>query len=220
MDYLTTHGSITFTTTNTQQMVSISIIDDLAREDEEMLTIHLTNGPARVSLDPSQASISITDNDSKDLAYFLFRHCLFYSIWCTTWHYLLCKLMWHSLLHDTGVVIGFDPKWANFSKESSRGQFTVRVISGRLDSSVTVLLNTAKCVADSEIIHMHLIWLYHVAFNFYYLHDSSLTCRRSWFSSTARCSTGLQLYSAFDHCSIRYNQRWFGWEWRGIDGIY
>ena len=53
-------------------------------------------------------------------------------------------------------MIGFDPKRAVFSEESSRGQFTIRVISGRIDSSVTVLLNTASCIADSEIIHMHL----------------------------------------------------------------
>ena len=73
MDYLTTHGSITFTPTNTQQIVSIPIINDQAREDKEMFTLHLNNqfnGPARVSLAPSQASIYIIDNDSKALAYF------------------------------------------------------------------------------------------------------------------------------------------------------
>ena len=70
MDYHTTHGSITFTHTTTQQIVSIPIINDQAREDMEMFTLHLTNGPAGVYLAPSQASIYITDNDSKGLAYF------------------------------------------------------------------------------------------------------------------------------------------------------
>ena len=48
------------------------------------------------------------------------------------------------------VVIGFDPKRDVFSEESGRGQFTVRVITGRLDSNITVLLSTASCVADSK----------------------------------------------------------------------
>ena len=49
-------------------------------------------------------------------------------------------------------MIGFDPKRGVFSEESGRGHFTVRVISGRLDSStsVAVLLNTASCTADSK----------------------------------------------------------------------
>ena len=57
------------------------------------------------------------------------------------------------ILYDinfAGVVIGFDPKRDVFSEESGRGQFTVRVITGRLGSNVTVLLSTASCVADSK----------------------------------------------------------------------
>ena len=57
----------------------------------------------------------------------------------------------------SGVVIGFDPKRGVFSEESGRGQFTVRAISGRLDSStsVAVLLNTASCTADSKYYLMY-----------------------------------------------------------------
>ena len=70
MDHSTTSGTITFTPTNTQQSISIPIINDLARENKESLTVRLTNAPARVSLAPSQASIHIIDNDSKCMHHF------------------------------------------------------------------------------------------------------------------------------------------------------
>ena len=70
MDHSTTSGTITFTPTNTQQTISIPIINDLAREDKETLTVRLTNAPARVLLAPSQASIHIIDNDSKCMHHF------------------------------------------------------------------------------------------------------------------------------------------------------
>ena len=64
------------------------------------------------------------------------------------------------ILYDinfAGVVIGFDPNRDVFSEESGRGQFTVRVITGSLDSNVTVLLSTASCVADSKYCYVYTI---------------------------------------------------------------
>ena len=65
MDHSTTSGTITFTPTNTQQTISIPIINDMVRENRETLTVRLTNAPARVSLAPDKAWIFIVDNDSE-----------------------------------------------------------------------------------------------------------------------------------------------------------
>ena len=73
MDHSTTSGTITFTPTNTQQIISIPIINDMVRENRETLTVRLTNAPARVSLAPDKAWISIVDNDSKCIL--LHAHC-------------------------------------------------------------------------------------------------------------------------------------------------
>ena len=135
MDHTTTTGTITFTPTTIQQTISIPIINDMVRESRETLTVRLTNAPTRVSLAPDKAWISIIDNDSK---YCTFDNCVTQSDFLA-------------------VVIGFDPKRSVSSEESSRGQFTIRVISGRLDSttSVVVLLNTASCTADSKLCMEH-----------------------------------------------------------------
>ena len=50
----------------------ISIIDDLVLEDNETLTVLLSTTDLDVSLEPSSASVTIVDNDSKIVLWPLF----------------------------------------------------------------------------------------------------------------------------------------------------
>ena len=64
-DYNSTSGITTFTPGANQQTINIPIINDLRLEDNETFTVQLTNAPARVTLDPAQATVTILDDDGK-----------------------------------------------------------------------------------------------------------------------------------------------------------
>ena len=64
-DYTPSNGTITFSPGILQQIINITIIDDDSVVDNRMFTVHLSGAPTRVTLSPSQATVTIIENDGK-----------------------------------------------------------------------------------------------------------------------------------------------------------
>ena len=66
-DYGSVSTMITFTDANQGQTVcqTVTIVDDLVCEDTEEFSIELSTADDQVDIDPSMATISITDNDGE-----------------------------------------------------------------------------------------------------------------------------------------------------------
>ena len=69
MDYVVTSSDLTFNGATSSQTVTIPILEDNSVEGSETIDVTLTSADPAVILNPSSASVTIEDNDSKRWLY-------------------------------------------------------------------------------------------------------------------------------------------------------
>ena len=69
MDYVVTSSDLTFNSAASSQTVTISILEDNSVEGSETVIVTLTSTDLAVIRNPSSASVTIEDNDSKRWLY-------------------------------------------------------------------------------------------------------------------------------------------------------
>ena len=65
VDYVVTNSDLTFDAATSYEAVTISILEDSLVEGSETVIVTLTSADPAVILNPSTASVTIEDNDSK-----------------------------------------------------------------------------------------------------------------------------------------------------------
>ena len=68
-DYTHRTGTITLSSSDTEEKIVVSITDDNVPEFDEMFTVVLSGAPAGILLDPSRATVTITDTDTVVLGF-------------------------------------------------------------------------------------------------------------------------------------------------------
>ena len=68
-DYTRKTGTITLSSSDTEEKIVVSITDDNVPESDELFTVVLSGAPAGVLLDPSRATVTITDTDTVVLGF-------------------------------------------------------------------------------------------------------------------------------------------------------
>ena len=63
-DYMRKSGMLTWSPGTTEMTITVSIIDDITHEPDQMFTVELIGTPADITLDPAIATVTITDDDS------------------------------------------------------------------------------------------------------------------------------------------------------------
>ena len=76
MDYVVTSSDLTFDAATSSETVTIPLLEDDIVEGSETIIVTLTSADPAVILNPSTASVTIEDNDSKRWLYHHSKACL------------------------------------------------------------------------------------------------------------------------------------------------
>ena len=72
-DYIITSSDLTFDAATSSQTVTIPILDDDIVEDSEAIIVTLTSSDPAAIVYPQSASVTIEDNDGKQLTWYVLK---------------------------------------------------------------------------------------------------------------------------------------------------